>query len=53
MNTPPQAQLPTGTITFLFRDMDGSSIKWEQQPETMRRDVALLDRLTREGFEDR
>jgi hypothetical protein len=49
MNTPPQAQLPAGTITFLFSDMDGSSIKWEQKPETMRRDLALLNRLTREA----
>jgi hypothetical protein len=53
MNTPPQAQLPTGTITFLFSDMDGSSVKWEQKPGTMRHDLALLDRLTREAFEDR
>jgi hypothetical protein len=48
MNTPPKAQLPTGTITFLFSDTEGCSIKWEQKPEMMRRDLALLDRLTRE-----
>src|SRR5690242_12399435 len=27
---------PTGTITFLFTDIEGSTALWERQPEAMR-----------------
>ncbi len=43
--------LPTGTITFLFSDIEGSTKKWERQPEAMQRALALHDRLLREAFE--
>ena len=26
---------PTGTITFLFSDIEGSTKKWEKQPDAM------------------
>lgn len=42
---------PTGTITFLFSDIEGSSRKWEQQPDAMRVALATHDRLLREAFE--
>lgn len=42
---------PTGTITFLFSDIEGSSRKWEQQPEAMRVALATHDKLLREIFE--
>jgi predicted ATPase/class 3 adenylate cyclase len=42
---------PTGTITFLFSDIEGSSRKWEQQPAAMRVALATHDRLLREAFE--
>jgi hypothetical protein len=29
--------LPTGTITFLFTDIEGSTPLWEQHPDAMRR----------------
>jgi predicted ATPase/class 3 adenylate cyclase len=45
------ANLPTGTITFLFSDIEGSTRKWEQQPEAMRLALALHDRMLREAFE--
>lgn len=45
------SQRPTGTITFLFSDIEGSSRKWEQQPEAMRVALATHDRLLREAFE--
>ena len=32
--------LPTGTVTFLFTDIEGSTRLWEQRPEAMR--LALL-----------
>src|SRR5438105_13904451 len=28
--------LPSGTVTFLFTDIEGSTRLWEQHPETMR-----------------
>ena len=31
------ADLPTGTVTFLFTDIEGSTRLWEQHPEAMRR----------------
>ena len=44
---------PTGTITFLFSDIEGSSRKWEQQPDAMRVALAAHDRILREAFEAR
>lgn len=45
------SHLPTGTITFLFSDIEGSSRKWEQQPDAMRVALAAHDRLLRNTFE--
>ena len=45
------AHLPTGTITFLFSDIEGSSKKWEQQPDAMRIALAAHDRMLRDAFE--
>jgi len=45
------AHLPTGTITFLFSDIEGSSKKWEQHPDAMRVALATHDRLLRQTFE--
>ena len=46
MNVP-----PTGTITFLFSDIEGSSKKWDQQPDAMRVALGAHDRMLRETFE--
>ena len=27
------AELPTGTVTFLFIDIEGSTRRWEEQPD--------------------
>ena len=40
-------QLPTGTVTFLCTDIEGSSRLWEQQPAAMQAALAVHDRLLR------
>ena len=37
--------LPTGTVTFLFTDIEGSTRLWEQHPEAMRAALARHDAL--------
>ena len=39
------AQLPQGTLTFLFTDIEGSTRLWEQHPEAMRGAVARHEAL--------
>jgi class 3 adenylate cyclase len=41
---------PTGTVTFLFTDIEGSTKLWEAHPETMRTALARHDELMREGI---
>ena len=43
--------LPTGTVTFLFTDIEGSTRLWEQYPEPMRAAVARHDALVRQAIE--
>ena len=38
----------TGTVTFLFTDIEGSTDLWEQYPEVMQTAVARHDALLRE-----
>src|SRR6187200_1654629 len=47
------AVMPTGTVTFLFTDMEGSTHLWEQQPRAMQAAVAHHDTLLREAIESR
>ena len=35
--------LPSGTVTFLFTDIEGSTTLWEQHPEAMRAALCLRD----------
>src|SRR5213593_4107212 len=44
MDTTP---LPSGTVTFLFTDIEGSTRLWEQHPEAMRPALARHDALLR------
>src|SRR5712692_7364794 len=37
--------LPTGTVTFLFTDVEGSTRLWEQHPEPMRAALARHDAI--------
>jgi len=50
-NAPPHARLPTGTVTFLFTDIEGSTALWEQNPEAMQAALARHDRLLRRAIE--
>ncbi len=42
------ATLPSGTITFLFTDIEGSTRLWEEHPDAMRAALARHDALLRE-----
>ena len=44
-------QPPTGTVTFLFTDIEGSTRRWEQQPDAMRDAVARHETLLRQAIE--
>ncbi|HXY95123.1 MAG TPA: adenylate/guanylate cyclase domain-containing protein [Acidimicrobiia bacterium] len=41
--------LPTGTVTFLFTDLEGSTRLWEQHPETMPAALARHDGILRDA----
>ena len=43
--------LPTGTVTFLYTDIEGSTRLWEQQPEAMRPAVARHDAILRQAID--
>jgi predicted ATPase/class 3 adenylate cyclase len=45
--------LPTGTVTFLFTDLEGSTRLWEERPEAMRDALARHDELLRDVVESR
>jgi predicted ATPase/class 3 adenylate cyclase/Tfp pilus assembly protein PilF len=42
---------PTGTVTFLFSDIEGSTRLWEEHPEAMRVALARHDALIRGAIE--
>ncbi|MFP3915195.1 MAG: adenylate/guanylate cyclase domain-containing protein [Actinomycetota bacterium] len=41
---------PSGTVTFLFTDVAGSTELWESDPEGMARSLAAHDRIVREAI---
>jgi class 3 adenylate cyclase len=45
------ARFPTGTVTFLFTDIEGSTPLWEQRPDAMQAALARHDRLLRHAIE--
>ena len=44
--------VPTGTVTFLFTDIEGSTKLWETYPEAMRIALARHDIILRECVEN-
>src|SRR5918998_910234 len=47
------AGLPTGTVTFLFTDIEGSTRLWERDPSAMRLALSRHDGIVRCAVEDR
>src|SRR5262245_49081745 len=43
--------MPSGTITFLFTDIEGSTRLWEEHPDAMRLALARHDALLRAAIE--
>lgn len=43
--------LPTGTVTFLFTDIEGSTQLWERNPEEMQTTLARHDQLVRNAIQ--
>jgi len=41
------SERPTGTVTFLFTDIEGSTTRWEHHPDAMRTALARHDALLR------
>jgi class 3 adenylate cyclase len=45
-----QQELPSGIVTFLYTDIEGSTPLWERMPEAMRASEALHHRILREAI---
>jgi predicted ATPase/class 3 adenylate cyclase len=45
------SQLPTGTLTFLYTDIVGSTVRWERYPDVMKAAVERHDVLLRQAIE--
>jgi class 3 adenylate cyclase len=44
---------PTGTVTFLFTDIEGSTKLWERDAEAMKAALVRHDAILREAIEDK
>ena len=45
------SELPTGTVTFLFTDLEGSTRLWEDHPDEMQEALARHDAILRDAIE--
>ncbi len=50
-NTPSTHSPPTGTLTFLFTDIEGSTRLWQAAPDAMQAALARHDAILRHGIE--
>jgi class 3 adenylate cyclase len=48
---PPASARPTGTVTFLFSDIEGSTVRWERDSDAMAAALARHDGLVRAALE--
>lgn len=44
---------PSGTVTFLFTDLEGSTRRWEDHPDVMKEAMARHDSIVRSSIESR
>ena len=44
---------PSGTVTFLFTDIEGSTRRWEEEPDAMQMALAAHDEVLRAAIEAR
>ncbi len=44
-------QLPSGTVTFLFTDLEGSTRLWQEHPDAMQPALARHDEIVRDAIE--
>ncbi|TMB98937.1 MAG: hypothetical protein E6J42_04700 [Chloroflexi bacterium] len=47
------ADRPRGTVTFLFTDIEGSTRRWEEEPDAMVVALAAHDEVLRSAIEER
>jgi predicted ATPase/class 3 adenylate cyclase len=45
------SSLPTGVVTFVFTDIEGSTPMWEREPDAMRQALARHDAILRQAIE--
>ena len=50
VESPPPAAMPTGTVSFLFTDIEGSTRLWEEYADSMRVALARHDVLLRQAI---
>ncbi len=50
IDNPTGQRLPTGTVTFLFTDIEGSTQLWERHPEEMQSALARHDAILRNAI---
>ena len=43
--------MPSGTVTFLFTDLEGSTRLWQEHPERMKAASARHDEIVRSAIE--
>ncbi len=48
-----KGELPSGTVTFLFTDLEGSTRLWDAHPEAMRGALARHDEILRSAITSR
>ncbi len=46
------AELPSGTVTFLLTDIEGSTRLWQNNPDAMRAALARHDEIVRRSIQD-
>src|SRR5438270_4336321 len=51
MYNPPTDARPTGTVTFLFTDIEGSTKRWEHHPQQMKSALERHDAILRGAIE--